>query len=119
MYHYRIVVPAQLADEVENLVRTEADVSLEGLISAPEEVVAAGNMGSGETNEAHFGSPVAVLAIRSQTLETVSNLKEWLSRRFNQPDVDIRLQVRPGRSSLSVQAHTTEELKDWLEQQAA
>ncbi len=67
MYNYRVVIPAQLADEVENLVRSEADVSLEGLISTPEEVVSAGNVGSAE------------------------------------PD----------------QARTTEELKDWLEQQAA
>ena len=119
MYQYRIVVPAQLADEVENLVRGEADVSLEGLISAPQEVVSTANAGSGDPNEAHSGSPLAVLAIRSQTLETIVSLKQWLSRRFNQSDVDIRLQVRPGRPSLSVQAHSTEELRDWVEQEAA
>ncbi len=119
MYQYRIVVPAQLADEVESLVRPQADVSVEGLISSPEEVVAASSVGSEESDELHSVSPLVVLAISSQPLETVVSLKEWLSLRFNQPDVDIRLHVRPGRPSLSVQAPTSAEIKGWLEQQAA
>jgi hypothetical protein len=119
LYQYRIVVPAQLVDEVENVVRPSADVSIEGLISTPEDIAPPGEIGLDEDFALHPAAPLAVLAIQSQDLESVVRLKEWLGHRFVGSQVDIRLQATAGRSSLSFQEHTPQEIKDWIQERAA
>ncbi|MGE5620006.1 MAG: hypothetical protein ACM3US_12190 [Sphingomonadaceae bacterium] len=112
MYEFRIVVPQQRADEVENVLQGVAEVQREGVMPAPEQ------MASEEELAIASGSPLAILRIASPTLQGINELKSWLNQRWSEPYVDIRAQERSGAFSFSFRAHSAEEIKDWLENQA-
>lgn len=113
MYEYRIVVPAEHADEVENVLRGKAEVRREGTMPTPDE------MASDEEWAIQTGTPLAILAIKGPTLQSVSSLKNWLENRFGDPYLDIRAQDQSGAFRFSFQAHGPEKIKDWIVEQAA
>lgn len=113
MYEYRIVVPARHADEIENVLRDEAEVRREGTMPAPEE------MASDEAWAIPTGAPLAILSIRSTTLQSAGTLKNWVEQRFADPYVDIRAQEHIGAYRFSFRAHNAEQIKDWIENQTS
>lgn len=112
MYEYKIVVPADSADEVENVLQGVAEVSREGTIPTPN------YMAADEEWAIEKGEALAILRITGQTLESVSSLKNWLDNRFADPYVDIRLADEADVYLFSFQAHSAEEIKDHIIEQA-
>jgi hypothetical protein len=112
MYEYRIAVPADHADEIENILRNEAKVQREGSMPVPDE------MASEESWAIQAGTPLAILRVKSTTLQSIESLKNWLEQRFGDPYVDIRAQEPSGAFHFSFQAHSAEDIKDWVENQA-
>ncbi|MGI5838012.1 MAG: hypothetical protein ACOX87_16190 [Chloroflexota bacterium] len=113
MYEYRIAVPADSADEVENVLQGVAEVRREGTMPTPN------YMAASEEWAIEKGEPLAILCITGPTLQSVSNLKNWLDNRFADPYVDIRLADEAGVYLFSFQSHGTEEIKDRIKEQAA
>ena len=113
MYEYWIVVPADHADEVENVLRDEAEVCREGTMPTPDE------MAADEEWAIQSGTPLAILHIEGPTLQSVNSLKNWLEKRFADPYVDIRAREPSGAYLFSFQSHSAEEIKDWIENQTS
>lgn len=113
MYEYKIVVPAGHADEVENVLRDEAEVRREGTMPAPDE------MASDEAWAIQSGAPLALLSIKGRSLQSVNTLKNWLDQRWSEPYVDIRAQEPSGAFHFSFRSHSPEEIKDWVENQTS
>ncbi len=113
MYEYRIAVPAEFADEIENVLRDKAEVRRVETVPTPDE------MASDEEWAIQSGTPLAILSIKSPTLQSVSSLKSWLDNRFGDPYVDIRAQEPSGAFHFSFQAHGAHEIKDWIENQTS
>jgi len=113
MYEYRIAVPADSADEVENVLLGVAEVHREGTMPTPNYMAADEEWAIGH------GAPLAILRIEGPTLQSVSSLKSWLENRFADPYVDIRLADEAGVYLFSFQAHGAEEIKDRIMEMAA
>ncbi len=113
MYEYWIVVPADHADEVENVLRDEAEVRREGTMPTPDE------MAADEAWAISSGTPLAILCIEAPTLQSVNSLKNWLEQRFADPYVDIRAREPSGAFRFSFRSHSAEEIKDWIENQTS
>lgn len=111
MYEFRIVVPQQRADEVENVLRGVAEVHREGSMPAPDQ------MAADEDLAIASGAPLAILRITGMTLQGINELKNWLDQRWSEPYVDIRARALSGDFSFSFRSHSAEEIKDWLENQ--
>jgi hypothetical protein len=109
MYEYCIVVPAQHADEVENVLRDVAEVRNEGTMPAPDD------MASDEAWAIQAGAPLAILTIKSPTLQSAVDLKNWVELRFADPYVDIRGRDASGAFSFSFTGHSAGEIKNWIE----
>jgi len=113
MYEYRIVAPAWHADEIENVLRGEAEVTQEGTIPTPDE------MASDEAWAIQAGAPLAILTVKSPSLQSVVTLKNWVEQRFADPYVDIRAREPSGAYHFSFRAHSAEQIKDWVENQTS
>ncbi len=113
MYEFCVVVPDEHADEVENVLQDVAEVRRVGTMPTPEE------MAADEEWAIASGTPLAILAIRGPSLESISSLKNWLQNRFADPYVDVRAQDSCGGFSFSFHAHSAEEIKDWMQKQAS
>ncbi|GEM_PF-7117994 len=113
MYEYRIAVPAEHADEVENVLQGVAEVRREGTIPTPN------YMAASEKWAIEKGPPMAILNISGPTLESVVELKNWLDNRFADPYVDIRVANQAEVYLFSFQEHGTEEIKDYVMEQMA
>ncbi len=113
MYEYLIAVPLDRADEVENVLRGEADIQRRGTIPAPE------SMAADEAYAIAAGSPLAILWIQGPTLQSVSSLKNWLDQRWSEPYVDVRAETSSGAYEFSFRSHSAEEIKDWIQARAS
>ena len=72
-------------------------------------------MAGDETTAIQSGEPLAILVLKSTTLQHVSSLKNWLKQRYANPYVDIWLRESSGDLGFSFQSHGAEEIKQRVE----
>ncbi|MCL4370154.1 MAG: hypothetical protein M1380_04520 [Chloroflexi bacterium] len=113
MYEYQIAVPAEHADEVENVLRDHAEIRPEGIMRAPRYIAA------DEAVAIATGDPLMILTLRSTSLENVTVLKNWVEQRFGDPYVDVWIPDAAGVLNWDLRSHNAEETKDHVRKLSA